>query len=151
LPEIFAIAAQKQLHIALNPSPFDSALLQLPLEQVKWWFCNEIEAAALFGDGSPEGMAQRFLARYPGSNLVLTLGSDGCLFCNAMTQLRLPACKVQPVDTTAAGDTFTGFFLAAIAAGKSEEGALRLATKAAAITVTRMGASVSIPYANEVQ
>lgn len=151
LPEIFAIAAQKQLHIALNPSPFDSALLQLPLEQVKWWFCNEIEAAALFGGGAPEEMAQHFLAQYPGSNLVLTLGGEGCLFCNAKLQLRLPACKVQPVDTTAAGDTFTGFFLAAIAAGKSEEDALCLATKAAAITVTRMGASVSIPYANEVQ
>lgn len=150
LPEIFAIAAEKQLDIALNPSPFEDTLLQLPLEQVKWWFCNEIEAEALFGGGTPEQMAQHFLDKYPGSNMVLTLGADGCLFCNAEMQLRQGACKVTAVDTTAAGDTFTGYFLASLAQGKDVAAGLELATNASAITVTRMGASVSIPYANEV-
>ena len=65
--------------------------------------------------------------------------------------MRQPAFPVRAVDTTAAGDTFTGFFLAQIAAGKPVEAALRTAAAAAAIAVSRPGASCSIPTLAEAE
>lgn len=145
LPAIFAVAEEKGLDIAFNPSPFSEKLLELPLDQVKWWFCNEIEGTALFGSSDPEAIAANFRAEYPDSNLVLTLGGLGSLFANADGVITQSAIQTDVVDTTAAGDTFTGFFLQAMTSGATPENALLTATKAAAIAVSRKGASVSIP------
>ncbi len=150
LPAIFAVAAEKGMDIAFNPSPFDEKLLELPLQQVKWWLCNEIEGEALLGSADPDTIAANFRAKFPHSNLVLTLGSQGSLFSNADGVHHQPAGPVQAVDTTAAGDTFTGFFLQAVTSGWSPKKALLTATKAAAIAVSRKGASPSIPTKAEV-
>lgn len=150
LNEIFETAHQKQMQIAFNPSPFRADILDLPLEYVTWWFCNEIEGEALFGSGDPDAIAAQFISRYPESNLILTLGQNGSLLQTAEEQLRQSIFPVKAVDTTAAGDTFTGYFLAAVSRGDSYETALRLAAKASSITVSRKGASSSIPYHNEV-
>lgn len=150
LDTAFALAHEKGMQIAFNPSPFDDTLRALPLAYVDWWFCNEIEGAALFGGSTPGEIAAGFSARYPDSRLVLTLGGDGSLYRAGDTTLRQSVYKVQAVDTTAAGDTFTGYFLAAVAAGECIERALKRAAKAAAIAVSRHGAAVSIPYADEV-
>lgn len=150
LPEIFAVAAEKQLQIAFNPSPFRQELLQLPLEQVKWWLCNEIEGGQITGKEDPEEIIEAMYARFPDSNIVLTLGKDGCIFKNSSETLRHPIFPVKAVDTTAAGDTFTGFFLASVAGGKSIADALRIASRASSIAVSRMGASASVPTLEEV-
>ena len=92
---------------------------------------------------------QLLLKKYPESCIVLTLGSRGCIYQDKSRRLTVAAKKVKAVDTTAAGDTFSGFFIAGIAAGESVEQALEEATKAAAISVSRMGASVSIPTRQE--
>lgn len=151
LLDIFAIAAEKGMDIAFNPSPFDEKLLQLPLSQVKWWFCNEIEGEALFGSADPEAIVSGFLERYPHSNLVLTLGEKGSLFANASGVIRQSAVQTQVVDTTAAGDTFTGFFLQAVTSGASADNALLRASAAAAVTISRKGASSSIPAESELK
>lgn len=145
LAMIFEIAHKKGMRIALNPSPFQPALRQLPLAYVTWWFCNEIEGEALFGSRDPQEIAANFAAQYPDSRLVLTLGGSGSLFRQADTQIRQPAYAANAVDTTAAGDTFTGYFMAAVTAGKDVPAALDIASKAAAIAVSRKGASESIP------
>jgi len=150
LDEIFAIAHQKQMRIAFNPSPYHVDILQLPLSCIEWWFCNEVEAAAIFGSSDPKEIAAAFVDRYPHSNLILTLGEKGSLFINATTQLEQPIYSVRAVDTTAAGDTFTGYFLAALTCGADAASALRLAAKAAALAVSRHGASTSIPMRSEV-
>lgn len=150
LHAIFAVASEKGMDIAFNPSPFDKKLLNLPLEQVKWWLCNEIEGEALFGSSDPDTIAANFCVHYPNSNLVLTLGSRGSLFANADGVIYQQAIPTNVVDTTAAGDTFTGFFLQAVTTGSSPEKALLTATKAAAIAVSRKGASVSIPTMAEI-
>lgn len=150
LPAAFAVAAEKGMDIAFNPSPFDEKLLNLPLEQVKWWLCNEIEGEALFGSPDPDSIADNFRMRYPHSNLVLTLGGRGSLFANTDGVIYQPAIQTDVVDTTAAGDTFTGFFLHAVTTGSSPEKGLLTATKAAAIAVSRKGASVSIPTMTEI-
>lgn len=150
LDVIFEIAHKKKMQIAFNPSPYHESLKLLPLSYIKWWFCNEIEGAAFFEKDEPEEIAEAFLRRFPNSNLILTLGKEGSVFVNADTYIRQPIYQVPVVDTTAAGDTFTGYFIAAITSGKSAAFALDVASKAAAITVSRQGASVSIPTRNEV-
>ena len=150
LHEIFEVAHEKQMQIAFNPSPYDESIKALPLSYVKWWFCNEIEGAALFGSGEAGEIADAFVKQFPHSNLILTLGKEGSMFVNADRRIRQPIYKVSAVDTTAAGDTFTGYFLSAVKAGKDIAFALDVAAKASAITVSRQGASSSIPQAAEV-
>ncbi len=150
LDVIFAVAAEKQLQIAFNPSPFTEELLKLPLHQVKWWLCNEIEGGQLTGKSEPEEILTSMQKKFPGSSIVLTLGKDGCMFTDGKQVLRQPIFPVKAVDTTAAGDTFTGFFLASVAEGKAVADALRIASRASSIAVSRMGASSSVPTLAEV-
>lgn len=150
LDVIFAVAAEKQLQIAFNPSPFTEELLKLPLHQVKWWLCNEIEGGQLTGKSDPEEILISMQEKFPGSSIVLTLGKDGCMFTDGKQVLRQPIFPVKAVDTTAAGDTFTGFFLASVAEGKAVADALRIASRASSIAVSRMGASSSVPTLAEV-
>lgn len=146
----FEVATDKKMQIAFNPSPYDNAIQNLPLEQVKWWFCNELEAAALFGNGTPQDIADSFIHKYPDSNLVLTLGEKGCVFKNCDMFLTQAAYKTNVVDTTAAGDTFTGYFISAVAKGCDISVGLKLASKAASVSVSRQGAAPSIPFINEI-
>lgn len=151
LDMIFEAAYKKKMNIAFNPSPFREELKKLPLSYVKWWFCNEIEGEALFGSSDPMQIVENFVAQYPGSCLVLTLGSDGSIFADGKTLVKQPIFPTKAVDTTAAGDTFTGYFLASVTAGKTVEQALEAASRAASVTVSRKGASESIPYARELR
>lgn len=125
LDETIEIAEQRKLHIAFNPSPFKEDIKLLPLKCVKWFFCNEIEGEALFGSGAPETMKVNFLKMYPESVLILTLGSRGSMYISKEKSFFQPALKVKAVDTTAAGDTFTGYFISAVSRGESAEYATR--------------------------
>lgn len=147
---VFEIAHRKQMQIVFNPSPFHVDIKALPLSYVKWWFCNEIEGKELFGSKLPEEIAKSFVKKFPNSNLILTLGEEGSVFINANAYIKQPSYKVRTVDTTAAGDTFTGYFIAMIMNGMDIEHSLDIASRAAAITVSRQGASSSIPSCNEV-
>ncbi len=147
---IFEIAHAKKMQIAFNPSPFNDKIKTLPLNYVDWWFCNEIEGEALFGSNNPKEILSNFIKIYPESNLVLTLGKNGSMFKNKNTELYQPIYDAKTVDTTAAGDTFTGYFLNAVSQNKDIATALKFASKASSIAVSRKGASVSIPTADEV-
>ena len=151
LDEAFKIANNKKMQIAFNPSPYSEKLKALPLHYVKWWFCNEVEANELFGTDDESKIANSFLSQFPNSNLVLTLGEQGSVFVNGSTTVKQAAYKVDAVDTTAAGDTFTGYFLSAVSQNKSIEDAMQIAAKASSITVSRKGASPSIPYFDEIR
>ena len=143
-------AHNKGMQIAFNPSPFHNDIKKLPLSYVKWWFCNEIEGEELFGSSNPREIAKSFMNEYKNSNLILTLGKNGSVFINADSYVEQPIYEVEAIDTTAAGDTFTGFFLAALIEGKDIEFAMKTASKASSIAVSRMGASSSIPTREEV-
>lgn len=151
LESAFEIAQYKKMQIAFNPSPYSDNLKKLPLQYVKWWFCNEVEAKELFGSNDVNIIKENFLLKYPESNLILTLGEQGSMFINKEQIIKQSVYKVDVVDTTAAGDTFTGYFISAISKNKSIEFALDLASKASSITVSRQGASPSIPYNYEVK
>lgn len=148
---LIAQAAARGMVIVLNPSPMTDAILSLPLHLVSYFMLNEVEARDLCGEAAEDSeYPAKLLKRYPSSRIVLTLGSRGCIYKDAVQEVYFPACRVEAVDTTAAGDTFTGFFVASIAEAKSVRDALSVATRAAAISVTRAGASSSIPEKEEV-
>ena len=79
----------------------------------------------------------------------MTLGSDGCRYQFGEEHISVPPEKVTVVDTTGAGDTFVGYFLAEFALTQNVPQALCLANRAAALSVTRRGAASSIPIRSE--
>lgn len=143
-------ASELGLTVVLNPSPITEELLSYPLDKVDWFIMNEIEGRALTGKTEPEDIASEMRRRYPSAKAVLTLGADGAVYFDRESYISVPAGKGKPVDTTAAGDTFTGYFFTGISKGLSAEESLKWATKASDITVTRKGAAESIPYASEI-
>ena len=143
-------AAGKGMQIALTPSPIDDSLLQWELGQVTWLLLNEVEGEALTGKTQPEEILDSLLGQYPDMRVVLTLGEKGAFYADREKRLRQPAFPAQAVDTTGAGDTFAGYFLAGIARGQDEAEAMEEAAQAAAIAVSRFGAAVSVPSRQEV-
>ena len=106
---------------------------------------------ALGGDDDLAVCLQNLAARYPHLQILLTLGADGCMLVADGETLRQAAFETTVVDTTAAGDTFTGYFAAAITRGEAYRDALQTASAAAAIAVSRSGAAPSIPALAEVR
>jgi ribokinase len=138
------------MRIVLNPAPMDAAIAQLPLELVHLLIVNEVEAADLTGATTPDAMLAGLRARLPRSAVLLTLGAGGSLYQDAERRIVTPAAAATPVDTTGAGDTFTGYLVAGLVAGLAIKVALGRAARAAALCVERPGAADSIPYASEV-
>lgn len=143
-------AYEKKMVIFLNPSPFQEQIRNCKLEKVSLFFINEIEGNQLTGETKPEKILDRLQEQYPNTKVVLTLGEKGSIYQFQKEYFEQEAFPVTPVDTTAAGDAFTGYFVAAILEQKSVQEALQLASKAASIAVSRKGAIDSIPYRGEV-
>ncbi len=143
--------ARRGLRIALNPSPMNSQITPAILEKATWLFVNEVEAEQLCGASEPGVCLQRLGRMCSGGSVILTLGSAGSCYGGPEGTFEQPAFPVSVVDTTAAGDTFTGYFLADILRNGDPASALRMAAKAAALAVTGKGAFDSIPWLNEVE
>ena len=147
-------ASARGIQIAFNVSPFSPDLLNLPLYLCSYLLVNEVEAAGI-AQCSPNEKPEKLLAtlekHLPDINIVLTLGSRGSIYkakgCEPIYQ---GIFNVHPVDTTASGDTYTGFLLGSLLQGKNAKDALKIAACAAAIAVTRKGAAPSIPSLQEV-
>lgn len=153
LEHILSMGKEKGMKVVLNPSPIDDALLRMPIGKADILILNEVEAGRILGkevfDG--EEAATELLEKYPETDIVLTMGKKGSFFKNAEKCVFQPAFCVKAVDTTAAGDTYTGYFVAGIMEGMPPEKAMEFASKASAIAVTRPGASPSIPNRTEVE
>ncbi len=150
IPHILRAASERGMRIAMNPAPFRAEVQDYPLELVDLLILNEIEAEGLSGESDPGTAARALRARYPRAGVVITLGERGALYADASGVLSRPAYRVRAVDTTAAGDTFSGYFLAGMNEGKTAAESLDLASRAAAVCVTRPGAAVSVPSRAEV-
>jgi ribokinase len=153
LAYIMTKAREAGLKIVLNPSPMDEKIAQLPLSCVDLFMLNEIEAGQLTGcvSGEADDLLKGIKDKFPGASVVLTLGADGSVYSDGEKTVRQGIYKVKAVDTTAAGDTFTGYFLAGMLTGKSVEESLSQAARASSITVSRAGAAPSIPTKEEVE
>lgn len=151
LDYIMEQAGKKGMVIVFNPSPMTPELLKLPLQYVSYFLLNEVEARDLCGESvAEEAYPEKLLEQYPDAHIVLTLGARGSIYQDSTLRIEQPAYRVKAVDTTAAGDTFTGYFVAAVAAGTEVKQALDEAAKASAIAVSRHGAAPSIPLREEV-
>lgn len=151
MPEILRQAEEKNLNVVFNPAPMTPEVLDYPLGGVKYFVVNETEGESFTNESEPEKILDAFLEKFPNAAVLLTLGKDGVHYADNKQRLFVPAENVTAVDTTAAGDTFLGYFVAMLTAGKEVETCLRIATKAAAICVTRAGAADAIPMLEEVE
>lgn len=150
IPEIMEQSAQRGLSIAFNPAPMHPDVLDYPLDRVSCFIINEIEGAELTGESEPDQILSAMKDAYPRAATVLTLGEKGVLFGDGTKTISVPAPVVEPVDTTAAGDTFIGYFLTDFIHRRDIETTLHTACRAAAICVTRPGAADAIPRRDEV-
>lgn len=132
------------LRIFFNPSPCDEKIKKLPLQFVDTFLLNEVESEQI-------AQGKSLINVFPHAKIVLTLSSKGAKYIDIHQEIFQPATKVKAVDTTGAGDTFTGYYIAAISQEKSIQEALKQASIAAAISVTRNGAVPSIPYLKDVE
>ena len=151
LNEMIIEAKKRGMHIVLNPSPFEKTLLDLDFSAIDWLFINEVEGKQMTGTDVPAEIFADLRGRYPSINVVLTLGRQGAICDTPTERVHQPIFPVKAVDTTAAGDTFTGYFIAAYTEGYPLQECMKRAAAASAISVSRPGASVSIPLAHEVE
>ena len=147
---IIEVAKAKQMKIYLNPSPINENLNKYNMQAIDGIFVNEHEGAYLAGKEKVEDILDSLASKYPELEIILTFGDKGAYYRHKDINIFQPAYKVDAVDTTAAGDTFTGYFIALRQQGKSIEESLQKASKASSITVSRKGASISIPKIAEV-
>jgi ribokinase len=137
-------AKERGLRIALSAAPFRAEDVIPHLEILDLLSVNAVEFSqlqeALAGKPLPEGLA-----------VLITKGAEGAEYQSASESTEAKAFRVQAVDTTGAGDTFLGYFLARIDAGEPVAKALGTAMAAAAIQVTRQGAVPAIPELDEVR
>ncbi|OQB24573.1 MAG: Ribokinase [Firmicutes bacterium ADurb.Bin182] len=150
LPDIMGRAHERGMRIFLNPSPMNSQVFALPLEYVDCFILNEVEAEDICGAGDEDRLLDQLHKRFPSAEIVLTLGEKGAVCMREGKVYRQAAYSVPVTDTTAAGDTFTGYYIAAVSEGAGCVEALQRASAAAALSVSRKGAAQSIPYLDEV-
>jgi ribokinase len=143
-------AYARGMKIVFNPSPFDCEIEKCKLDKVSIFVLNEIEAQHIAQAKDIDLITKAMRDLYPKAQTVITLGERGAVCFDKQCLFSIEAQKADVVDTTAAGDTFTGYFIAAIAKGEKPETALKQATIAAGISVTRKGAAPSIPYRTEI-
>lgn len=151
LPELIRSAHLRGLTCALNPSPIDETCASLPLDLIDLLFINEVEGAAFCGSEDPQVILNTFRRRWPNCRLILTLGDQGSWYQDRTQRFHLNCCQVEVVNTVGAGDTFCGYFLAAMLEGQTPDNCLKLATAASGWAVGRAGAVDSIPMREEAE
>lgn len=156
LPYIIDEAYARGMRIVLNPSPFDDRLGACDMGKVTVFMVNEVEGEQLSGSEDPDRILDAMEEKYPEAHIVLTLGKRGSVYRYHGMTVPQEAFPVDAIDTTGAGDTFTGYFLAGFTAisgevtKKSIKKVMERASRASAITCTRKGAAPAIPTAAEV-
>ncbi len=146
IPYLIRAGVDRGLRVCFNPAPMDASVLSYPLDKLEILVVNQIEAAALSGSKNEGKILKALAERLPECEIVLTLGEEGARVCcrGAVFEQRSP--KVEVVDTTGAGDTFIGYYVVQRAIGTGIEDSLKMACRAASISVTKPGAGSSIPH-----
>ena len=150
LEYIMRAANKKGMKIAFNPSPMDGTVSTLPLELVDLFLVNEIEGAAVTGKEITEEITAEFEKLFPNAAVILTLGKKGSIFKSEKDMLFQPSYCGTVKDTTGAGDTYTGFFIANYIKGVSPQECMRIAAMASTVQISSDGAAIAIPTKQEV-
>ncbi len=156
IDKIINCAENTGMTICFNPSPFEETIRNLPLDLVDYFFVNEIEARQMVRTNSePETdsdfrkLAETLVAQFPDAGIVLTVGKKGAYYADKNGVCYEPIVEAPVIDTTGAGDTFTGYFLAALYDKKDPGEALVIASEASAVAVSRPGAMMAMPFRKE--
>lgn len=151
-PYIIRQARRRGIPIAFNAAPMTPDVLSYPLEELDYLIVNEVEGAQLSGCAAEESdrILDTLAQRFPRTTLLLTLGAAGSKCRRNGETVFVPARRTPVVDTTAAGDTFIGFFLHSLLSGGSVERSMETATAASALCIGQRGAADAIPTAEQV-
>lgn len=150
VPYIIEHAHKKKMCIVLNPSPFNEEISKIDLSKISYLILNEIEAQEISGCVNGEESLAYFKENYPNLKVMLTLGDKGCVYMDSNHILYHPIFPVKVVDTTAAGDTFTGYFIAGIAQKMDYSDIIKISSCASSLAVSVKGAAPSIPFRDAV-
>ena len=144
------IVKSKGKTLIIDPAPMMEAPSEL-YRMADIILPNETETAQLVGEGNDDEASVKKIYELGCKNVIMTLGKKGSIYYNGENMINQPAYKVKAIDTTGAGDCFTGSMVAALASDKTMEEALEFASKASAIAVGRRGAQPSFPWKSEVE
>lgn len=143
-------AKLRGMSVIWNPSPMNEKIKDSAIKMSDYIIINKTEGKVLTGKEEPKDILKVLLKKYPHTKIVITLGKNGSIYSDGIDTVKQSAFKAEPVDTTGAGDTFTGYFAAMISKGTSIEETLKIASAAAAIATEKQGAASSIPMLKEV-
>ncbi len=150
LDRIITTAHEKGLVVVLNPSPFEKELMNIDFTKIDWIILNETEARMFTGETEISKICEYIRTYRNNLNAVITFGSEGA-YLYSDNEIRFQkAYKTEAVDTTGAGDTFTGYFAAGLASNREFAECMEKGAIAAGIAVSRHGAAASIPFESEV-
>ena len=148
IKEIIDRAHHKKMKIVFNPAPFNNEILSYDLNKISTLILNQTEGEALSKEKKPDGILKVLNSKFNNTEIILTLGEKGSLYSFKDELLKIKAHKVDTIDTTGAGDTFIGYYVAGIASEISKKNNLNRASEAAAISTTKLGGAESIPKIN---
>jgi len=149
IPEIINKASERGMKIFFNPAPMTNKVSTYPISLIDCLIVNESEANKLTGiKGNNNQTINSIKKKYPNTTILLTLGKKGSIYFDKNSYKKCKAVKVKAIDTTAAGDTFIGYFLTLFSKEKKLEDCLKMASIAAAKCVTKKGGAISIPKNN---
>lgn len=143
-------AFSRGLCIICNPSPFNKALHSCDFSKISIFMLNEVEGFQMTGKRDPDEILDVMAGKFPEAEIVLTMGEEGSVYHKGAIRVKQDCVPADVIDTTAAGDTFTGYFIAGIINGMCPSDNLKRCAKASSIAVSRKGAAPSIPQAEEV-
>ena len=150
IDQVLAQAKAKGLRVAFNPAPMTESVKHLPHECIDLLIVNEVEAEELSGRKDLNKIEAYFREDWPHAEVLITLGKAGVRMLKKDKTIDVPAFEVDAVDTTAAGDTFIGYFLSAYSNHTDSKTALIRACAASALAVMKLGAAQSIPNKEDV-
>jgi ribokinase len=151
VPDIIREANKNKIPVYFNPAPYTAEIEKFPLETLESLILNETEAFEFCKTDSITEALQILSQKFPELKIVLTLGKRGAIYKYKEQLIEQTGFAVEAVDTTAAGDTFIGFYMAEFLDSKNPAMALKIACQAAALSVTKKGAAASVPTLLEVQ
>ena len=148
IKEIIDRAHHKKMKIVFNPAPFNNEILSYDLNKISTLILNQTEGEALSKEKKPDGILKVLNSKFNNTEIILTLGENGSLYSFKDELVKIKAHKLDTVDTTGAGDTFIGYYVAGIGSKMNIKDNLNRASEAAAIATTKLGGAESIPRIN---
>jgi len=146
--EIIEKAHKKGLRIFFNPAPYSSAVNNYSIEKVNTLIYNETEGQRLSGKKDDNQIIKTLSNKYPNTRQILTLGERGSIYSFDKNTIKVKAESVKTIDSTAAGDTYIGYYISSLSKKISVEQSMKIASKAASIATTIVGGANSIPEKN---